>query len=98
MARRKGPTEKALVRRLRRHLTDAGCQVIKTTGVSLVGTPDLIGCYQGRSFVLECKARGGKVTPKQLHELKRWREAGSVAIVAWPDFDVADFLAALGGQ
>jgi len=49
--------EKNLKRRVIERLEKKNaCWHVVTTGVALVGCPDIIGCYQGRFFALELKA------------------------------------------
>lgn len=51
-----------------------------TNGVK--GTPDIIGCYRGFSFVIECKIAPNTPDEKQDYELKRWAMRGAIALVA----------------
>ena len=52
-----------------------------TGGFGRSGVPDIIGCYQGAFFAIECKA--GKNTPTALQErnMKKIRDNGGIAIV-----------------
>jgi Holliday junction resolvase len=50
-------------------------------GYGRMGIPDIIGCYRGRFFAVECKAGRGKPTELQLLELEHIREAGGIALV-----------------
>lgn len=45
------------------------------------GTPDIIGCYDGRMFVIEAKLEYNKPTAIQSAELQKWRDAGALACV-----------------
>lgn len=45
------------------------------------GVPDIIGCYRGYFFAVECKAGKGKTTALQEAELKKIRDAGGTAFV-----------------
>tara|TARA_R100001015_G_C4629526_1_gene190446 strand:+ start:1221 stop:1586 length:366 start_codon:yes stop_codon:yes gene_type:complete len=52
-----------------------------TGGYGKSGVPDIVGCYQGMFFGLECKAGKNKPTPLQEKNLKDIRDAGGVALV-----------------
>jgi len=43
--------------------------------------PDIVGCYQGIFFAIECKAGKGKTTALQERELNLIRSAGGVSFV-----------------
>jgi Holliday junction resolvase len=46
-----------------------------------VGTPDIIGCCEGRFFALEVKQPGKRPTPIQSLRLEAIAEAGGIAAV-----------------
>lgn len=80
------PLESAVIATIKRKLVQRGAWLVKSTGVSLVGCPDLLCCYKGRFVALEVKREGnGKygATTKQLFELDRIRRAGGIAEVVW---------------
>jgi Holliday junction resolvase len=54
-----------------------------TGGYGRSGVPDVVGCWQGRFFAIECKAegKGGNTTALQRRELQRINEAGGVAFI-----------------
>jgi|TARA_R100000781_G_scaffold85307_1_gene52565 Holliday junction resolvase len=52
-----------------------------TGGYGRSGVPDIIGCYAGNFFGIECKAGGNTTTDLQEHELETIRKAGGVALV-----------------
>ena len=52
-----------------------------TGGYGQSGVPDIVGCYQGRFFGIECKAGKNKPTPLQEKNLKQIAEAGGVSLV-----------------
>ena len=56
------------------------------------GTPDILGCFRGRMFLLELKTGRGTVSKIQDLRLFQWARAGAVIAVARPDFSVSDFL------
>jgi Holliday junction resolvase len=45
------------------------------------GVPDIIGCYRGYFFAVECKAGKGKTTALQDREIENIRKAGGKAFV-----------------
>jgi hypothetical protein len=45
------------------------------------GTPDILGCYDGRMFVVEAKLEYNKPTESQKAELQKWRGSGALACV-----------------
>ena len=45
------------------------------------GVPDIIGCYEGLFFGIECKAGKNKPTKLQLKELERIELAGGLSLV-----------------
>ena len=47
-----------------------------TGGYGRSGVPDIIGCYEGLFFGIECKAGNNKPTPLQEKNLKEIRAAG----------------------
>lgn len=56
-----------------------------TGGYGTSGVPDIVGCYKGAFFGIECKA--GKNTPTALQQqnLERIRTSGGVAMVVNED-------------
>lgn len=57
-------------------LRERGAYVLVTTGVSDVGTPDIIACYRGRFYAFEVKNETGRVEKMQFHRLEQMRLAG----------------------
>lgn len=45
------------------------------------GVPDIIACYKGRFFGLECKANGNKPTALQQLSIDKINGAGGIALV-----------------
>ena len=71
-----------------------GCYARKVHGGFFSsGWPDVVGCYAGRSFLIEVKRPGGKTTSLQDQELKRWGAAGARTLVAYSVDDVVQFMA-----
>jgi Holliday junction resolvase len=56
-----------------------------TGGYGKSGVPDIVGCYKGRFFGIECKA--GKNTPTELqkNQLRLIAESGGIAMVVNED-------------
>ena len=52
-----------------------------THGYGRSGVPDIIGCYRGWFFAVECKAGKGKTTALQERELRLIRQSGGLAVV-----------------
>ena len=60
-----------------------------TSGFGASGIPDIVGCYKGRFFGIECKANGNKPTALQAINLNRIEGSGGVALVI-DETNVAD--------
>ena len=52
-----------------------------TGGYGRSGVPDIVGCYLGQFFGIECKAGKNKPTPLQEKNLADIRKAGGIAMV-----------------
>ena len=52
-----------------------------TSGYGTSGVPDIVGCYRGRFFGIECKANGNKPTTLQQINLDKISAAGGIALV-----------------
>ena len=52
-----------------------------THGYGRSGVPDIIGCYKGRFFAIECKAGNNKPTALQEREMQRIRDAQGRTLV-----------------
>ena len=55
--------------------------ILKGLGVK-AGVPDVIAIHQGRTYALELKAEGGRVTEKQLATMATMNMAGATCEVA----------------
>lgn len=68
-------------------LADAGAyQFSPQSGIyGRSGVPDIVGCYKGCFFAIECKAGKGKTTALQDRELQNIRDAGGRAIIVNED-------------
>jgi Holliday junction resolvase len=59
-----------------------------TAGYGRSGVPDIVGCWNGQFFAVECKAGNGKVTALQQRELDRIHLAhGKAFLVRDEDVD-----------
>lgn len=52
-----------------------------TGGYGSSGVPDIIGCYNGRFFAIECKAGTNKPTALQQKNIDAIRKSGGEALV-----------------
>ena len=81
--------EKKVKQAVVKHLKEYGKDVYyffpATGGYGRSGVPDIVGCYLGKFFAIECKA--GKNTPTKLQELEmdKVRGAGGTAWVVNED-------------
>ena len=68
-------------------LTDMGAYFFYpvTGGYGRSGVPDIIGCYNGIFFGIECKAGKNKPTPLQEKNLDDIAESGGLAMVVNED-------------
>jgi Holliday junction resolvase len=65
-----------------------------TSGFGTSGVPDIVGCYRGIFFGIECKAGKNKPTALQLKNLNQISASGGVALVINEE-NVADVRATL---
>ena len=56
-----------------------------TGGYGQSGVPDIVGCYEGLFFGIECKAGKNKPTPLQDKNLKQIHNAGGMDLVVNED-------------
>ena len=56
-----------------------------TGGYGKSGVPDIVGCYKGLFFGIECKAGKGRTTALQDMQLQAIRDAGGIAMVVNED-------------
>ena len=52
-----------------------------TGGFGRSGVPDIVGCYRGLFFGIECKAGSNKPTALQEAEMRKIREANGITLV-----------------
>ncbi len=65
-------------------------------GYGASGIPDIVGCYYGRFFAIECKAGKGKTTALQEKNIAQIREADGRVMVVNED-NIQDVRIMLGG-
>ena len=65
-----------------------------TGGYGASGVPDIVGCYNGRFFGIECKAGSNTPTALQQANLDHIQETGGIALVI-NEKNVADVSRAL---
>ena len=70
--------EKKVKDKARKILTESGAFhfMPATHGYGTSGVPDIVGCYKGRMFAIECKAGDNKPTALQLKNLSAIAAAG----------------------
>ena len=56
-----------------------------TGGYGASGVPDIVGCYKGNFFAVECKAGKGKTTALQEKNIAQIKATGGLAIVVNED-------------
>jgi Holliday junction resolvase len=54
-------------------------------GYGRSGVPDVVGCYRGVFFAVECKAGSNKPTALQEAEMRKIREANGITLVVNED-------------
>ena len=86
--------ERTIVKKIMDHLKASGGYCVKFHGncYTQAGTPDILACLDGRFLALEVKRPGGKPTPLQAAQLRRWQEAGALAAVVCSVADVVELL------
>lgn len=77
------PSEKDVVRQIRRWVEGAGGKIIPLQHTALLeaGTPDLLGCYRGVMFLIEVKAPGRKTRKIQDVRIEEWQKVGACVFV-----------------
>jgi hypothetical protein len=70
--------EKKVKDKVRKILTESGAFhfMPATHGYGTSGVPDIVGCYKGRMFAIECKAGDNKPTALQMKNLAAISAAG----------------------
>jgi Holliday junction resolvase len=52
-----------------------------TGGYGRSGVPDIVGCYKGKFFAIECKAGTNKPTPLQELNIEQIKQSSGLALV-----------------
>ena len=75
--------EKKVKKQVAKHLDELGCYYFypATGGYGKSGVPDIVGCYKGKFFGIECKAGSNKPTALQSKNLTDIELAGGIAVV-----------------
>ena len=68
-----------------------------TGGYGKSGVPDIIGCYKGLFFGIECKAGKNKPTPLQQKNLNDIKLNGGISLVI-NETNIDDVLTEIGGR
>jgi len=79
--------ESKVKKRVRSLLDAAGAYhfMPPANGYGRAGVPDIVGCFHGRFFAVECKAGYNKTTPLQDRELEAINRTGGAAFVIRED-------------
>ncbi len=79
--------EKKVKQRVAKQLKEIGAYFFypATGGYGRNGVPDIVGCYDGKFFGIECKAGAGKVTALQERELGSILMSAGIAMVVNED-------------
>ena len=75
--------EKKVKQQVMQALKDMGAYYFYpvTGGYGRSGVPDIVGCWEGRFFGIECKAGKNLPTALQLKNLKEITDSGGIALV-----------------
>jgi hypothetical protein len=68
------------------------CKAIKIVTANERGIPDIMGCYQGRCFVFECKRITARANPLQLAQLQEFKATDAIVGVVQSVDDVMKLL------
>jgi len=79
--------EKKVKQKVAKHLKEIGAYYFfpATGGYGRSGVPDIVGCYQGRFFGIECKAGKNTTTALQKLELEKIEKSAGIAMVVNED-------------
>ena len=67
------------------------------SGYGNAGVPDILACWKGQFFGIECKANRNKPTALQVSNLEQIRKAGGVALII-DDTNIDDLYDFVGGK
>jgi Holliday junction resolvase len=84
--------EKKVKNAVAKHLKEIGAYYFfpATGGYGRSGVPDIVGCYEGKFFGIECKAGNNTTTALQKLELEKIEKSAGIAMVVNED-NVATF-------
>ena len=54
------------------------------------GSPDIMGCYKGQAFGIECKYNKGKQRDTQVLWQRRWEECGGLYFIVYDKSQIAE--------
>lgn len=76
-------------------LEKIGAKAVKfvETEYSEIGTPDIIGCFSGLTFLIEVKIADNTTSKIQNLRLQEWAKAGAITIVVTHPLDSAFLIA-----
>jgi len=79
--------EKKVKQKVAKQLKEIGAYFFypATGGYGRSGVPDIVGCYKGMFFGIECKAGKNKLTALQERELGSIEKSGGIAMVVNED-------------
>jgi hypothetical protein len=77
----KPPLEKTIEKAVCAYATEKGCLVRKNDGISYAGRPDRIFHYNGRTWYIEFKRKGGVVSTMQRREMEKLGGQGILCFV-----------------
>lgn len=84
--------EKNFENKVKQFLESKGCYFFKYWGggqFTKAGIPDIICCHNGYFVGIEIKAKNGKPSPLQIHNLKKIDESGGYGVLLYPeDFEL----------
>lgn len=87
-------TELQLQKKIVAHIIERGgrARILWQNAHTIVGDPDIYGCYRGRALQLEVKEEGEKPSAIQRRRIAEWRRSGAVAAVVYSVEEVTKIL------
>jgi len=74
------------------YLNYEGAFVFKTLASNKGGIPDIVGVMNGQFIAIEVKKPGGRPTALQLVQIRKIKEAGGLACIAYDLETVKDYV------
>jgi len=76
------------------------CKAVNIHGNEFIeiGTPDIIGCWDGSIFLIEVKRADGRLSKIQERRLEEWGDVGADVFAVYGMEGAVDFLSRLGPQ